>query len=204
VTCLSEQRHNRVALAWLHRAIFTALAAEELEGFRFHEQQALLSTVSIELCLKFFLICEEGCRVSSLSKADRHCKQFGHALQRMIDELTQRPGYDWLSFIGERDFDGFLGKELVSALETGFFESRYPTDSPYYLKFPSKKSKRVWQLPLASSGVSRLRNLILARGLNAAVARVRSRAELWRFIRNATACKAGRSLRAKLLRARER
>ena len=80
MTCLSEKRHNRVALTWLHRAIFTALAAEELEEFRFHEQQALLSTVSIELGLKFFLICEEGCRISSLGKADKHCKQFGHGL----------------------------------------------------------------------------------------------------------------------------
>lgn len=79
-------------------------------------------------------------------------KEFGHNFESMLEKASAL-GNLCISKILTDDFDGYLGGDLVKAVEDGYMETRYPVPIPVSDNFPIGNGYT--HDPLSSSGITK-------------------------------------------------
>jgi hypothetical protein len=73
-------------------------------------------------------------------------KKWGHSIKRMIKEINK---------IEQAKYDCYKGSQLITVIEAGYMESRYPVSRPIYEQFKIKGTEIYWD-PLESSEITDL------------------------------------------------
>ncbi len=126
-----------------------------------HKPYALFAEImGLEKILKSYLLFKNGNKYSSLSKNEAYevieclVKKWGHSIKRMLDETSKLLKNDEIKKVKESNYDGYIGSDLVKAIEAGYMESRYPVYRPIYEQFKIK-GVDLYQNPLESSGIKK-------------------------------------------------
>ena len=118
-----------------------------------HRPYALFSDImGLEKLLKAYLLHLNSEKYSHLdikgSKKIIEClvKKWGHSIKRMIKEINK---------IEQGKYDCYKGSELITVIEAGYMESRYPVSRPIYEQFKIKGTDMYWDR-LGSSAITDL------------------------------------------------
>jgi len=85
---------------------------------------------------------------------DRLARSYGHKIVSLVARMRRR--LPELRTIVSQGYDGYRGRRLLTVLEAGYLESRYPVGRPISRLFPipGSKPKMHWE-PLYSSGLEK-------------------------------------------------
>jgi hypothetical protein len=151
---------DRVVNSWLFRGLCDLYFAFECDDDVFEDYERFSEIMGMEKFLKALLLYHRRTEYEALpnaearKKIDELAKKIGHKFESMLSDAAQRGATD-ISLILARDFDGYIGKDLVGAVYAGYMETRYPTPVPVSAKFPVPGHPDLYHDPLSSSGITK-------------------------------------------------
>ncbi|MFC1751865.1 hypothetical protein ACFL96_00515 [Thermoproteota archaeon] len=116
------------------------------------------NSLGLEMIFKAYLLAIHSKEYESLGKSDAIsqintiAKEYGHKLVKMIDEIKEQIPSSELNVLLDTCYDAqFNGHELLEALQSAYFECRYPVPEPIHRKYPMKGKEDLWYDPIVSS-----------------------------------------------------
>jgi len=151
----------QVATIWIYAGIKDFYFAFCNEQKHFGEYTIYFDIQGIEKFIKGFLLFhhpeiyegfkDQDARIRIDKKV--RAKHWGHNFEAMLKEVEPFVGKAIIDQILSSPFDGFTGKEFLTAIKIGYIESRYPlVPNPAYQMHPTQHAK-VFKDPLQSSGL---------------------------------------------------
>lgn len=152
---------NKVTKNWVWYGIEDLYFGFSVEGFEPHKPYSLFFEImGLEKILKAYLLYQKKDRYTVLDdndakeEIDRLVKTWGHAIKKMLKEISNDHEPGFFENVKAQNFDGFSGQDFVKAVEAGYMESRYPTYRPIYEQFKINDID-MYRNPLESSGISK-------------------------------------------------
>ncbi len=145
---------------------FVVYAIEDLYlafvlGFQWSYQRTFFLEQGLEKVCKAYILGHKSAEYNNLTDEDAErkiqdiCKNYGHNLTKMIDEINEASGNNIKSLV-DVNYDGFNGAEIIKVLFPDMFEeSRYPVSKPVAKKFSDKECQGINHDPIYSSGPSK-------------------------------------------------
>jgi len=150
---------QRVAKTWVFRGLCDLFFAFDNDDVSFEDNARFSEIMGLEKFLKAVLLYHRHQEYEGLSEPDARTKlnavamKLGHDLKGMMKTVAGL-GVDDIRRIERTDFDGYLGADLIRAVEAGYMETRYPVPRPISDTFPIPGTDLTHD-PLSSSGITK-------------------------------------------------
>ena len=150
---------QRVAKTWVFRGLCDLLFAFDSDDVSFEDNARFSEIMGLEKFLKAVLLFHRHQEYEGLSEYDAKAKlnalamKLGHDFKGMMKDLSGLGLCD-IGRIERKDFDGYLGTDLIRAVGAGYMETRYPVPRPISDTFPIQGTGFTHD-PLSSSGITK-------------------------------------------------
>lgn len=149
-----------VAKTWAYYALSDLYFGFDTDEKEFSDQALFHEIMGLEKFLKSLLLLLEGHQYCHLddqkAKMKVNCiaKTFGHNIKKMVQRISEKISQEDIENIMATDFDGYSGKDLINAIESGYMETRYPVPRPISDSHPVPNTAYTTD-PLGSSGITK-------------------------------------------------
>ena len=124
---------------------------------KWHYYQPFFLAQAVEKFAKAYLLAKRPSDYENLNflegkKAiDKIARFYGHEIGKIINLLEK--DIPQLKSIINLKYDGFIGLDIIKALDAGYVEARYPVPRAICEDFPLNEKHTIWKDPLASSSL---------------------------------------------------